>query len=92
MAGSPALVAGIFTNMFGRSTSHHSARASAIVRSVPCAIRGSTSIDTRPSTPSLASYAGRSTSQAHRTSNVVSARSASPMSTPRRARSRTWSS
>ena len=38
---------------FGRSTSHHSALASATVRSASWLIRGSTSIDTRPSTPSL---------------------------------------
>ena len=64
-------------NRLGRSTAHHSARASAIVAVVSWAMRASTSIDTRPSTPPVASYTGRSTSHAHRTSNVVSARNAS---------------
>ena len=39
-------------NRFGRSTSHHSALASATVLSVSAARRGSTSIETRPSRPS----------------------------------------
>ena len=52
MAGRPSRVAGILMNRLGRSTSHHSARASAMVFAVSLAIRGSTSIDTRPSTPS----------------------------------------
>ena len=52
---SACLAAGIFTNRLGRSTSHHSARASATVRCVSWAIRGSTSIDTRPSRPPVAS-------------------------------------
>jgi hypothetical protein len=55
MAGTPAIVAGILMNRLGRSTSHHSARASATVRSLSWARAGATSIDTRPSTPSLAS-------------------------------------
>jgi hypothetical protein len=49
IAGSPSTVAGILMNRLGRSTSHHSALASATVRAVSCAIRGSTSMDTRPS-------------------------------------------
>ena len=76
IAGRPCLAAGILMNRLGRSTSHHSARASATVRSVSWAIRGSTSMDTRPSTPLVASYTGRSTSHACRTSDVVSSRSA----------------
>ena len=36
IAGRPASVAGILMNRFGRSTSHHSALASATVRSVSC--------------------------------------------------------
>ena len=55
MAGSPCRAAGILTNKLGRSTRHHSARASAMVASVSWASRGSTSIDARPSTPSVAS-------------------------------------
>jgi hypothetical protein len=55
IAGRPSAVAGILMYMLGRSTSHHSCLASAIVGSVSRASRGSTSIDTRPSTPSEAS-------------------------------------
>ena len=55
IAGMPASVAGILMNRFSRSTSHHSCLASAMVRSVSCARRGSTSIETRPSMPCEAS-------------------------------------
>ena len=65
IAGSPSMVAGILMNRFGRSTIHHSARASAIVAAVFLASLGSTSSDTRPSRPSVRSYTGRSTSHAH---------------------------
>ena len=49
IAGRPSSVAGILMNRFGRSTAHHSARASATVASVSRASRGSTSSETRPS-------------------------------------------
>ena len=68
IAGRPSFVAGILMNRLGRSTSHHNALASATVRAVSPARRGSTSMETRPSTPCEASYAGRITSQAQRTS------------------------
>ena len=68
IAGSPSRVAGILMNRLGRSTIHHSARASAMVCAVSLASRGSTSRDTRPSRPPVASYTGRSTSQAQRMS------------------------
>ena len=68
MAGRPCRVAGILMNRLGRSTIHHSALASAMVLAVSRASRGSTSRDTRPSTPSLSSYTGRSTSQPQRMS------------------------
>jgi hypothetical protein len=55
MAGRPAWVAGIFTIRLGRSTIHHSNSASAAVRRLSSARPGSTSIDTRPSRPSVAS-------------------------------------
>ena len=55
IAGRPSRVAGILMNRLGRSTSHHSARASAIVFAVSLAIRGSTSMETRPSTPPVMS-------------------------------------
>ena len=83
-------MAGILMYALGRSTSHHSPRASATVPSVSRALRGSTSIDTRPSTPPDASYAGRRMSQAQRTSYAVIIRMASSTSTPRAARSATW--
>jgi hypothetical protein len=68
IAGSPARVAGILMNRLGRSTSHHSCLASATVGSVSSASRGSTSMETQPSTPCVASKAGRMTSQAQRMS------------------------
>ncbi len=55
MAASPSCVAGILIITFERSTIHHSARASAMVASVRCASRGSTSMLTRPSCPSVRS-------------------------------------
>ena len=55
MAGRPASVAGILTIRLGRSTIHQSKSASADVRRVSSARPGSTSIDTRPSIPSVAS-------------------------------------
>ena len=55
IAGSPSTVAGILMSRFGRSTIHHSARASAMVFAVSLASRGSTSSDTRPSWPPVAS-------------------------------------
>ena len=58
MAGRPALVAGILISRFGRSTIFHNSMACAMVLSVSSASRGSTSIDTRPSTPSEASHCG----------------------------------
>ena len=89
MARTPSRVAGTLMKRFGRSTSHHSPRASATVRSVSRATRGSTSMDTRPSRPPVASKTGRRTSQAARTSQALTARAASSTATPRRARSRT---
>ena len=91
IAGRPSLVAGILMNRLGRSTRHHSAFASATVFSVSLAIRGSTSMDTRPSRPPEASKAGRSTSQAQRMSKVVMSRAASSTVSWRTARSCTWS-
>jgi hypothetical protein len=68
IAGRPSTVAGILMNRLGRSTIHHSPRASAIVFAVSLAIRGSTSMETRPSTPPVMSYTGRNTSQPQRIS------------------------
>ena len=69
IAGSPGSVAGIFTIRFGRSTSFAIQRAWANVFSVSYAIPGSTSIETKPSAPSVASNAGLSTSHASRMSS-----------------------
>ena len=55
IAGRPGSVAGILISRFGRSTIFHSSMACRIVLSVSCARRGSTSMDTRPSTPPEAS-------------------------------------
>ncbi len=87
MAGMPASVAGILIRVFGRSTSQASCLASATVARVSCARRGSTSMDTRPSWPSVASKTGRRMSAASRTSAVVIIRIASSTVTLRAARS-----
>ena len=89
IAGSPAMVAGILINRLGRSTIFHSSMACKMVLSVSCASRGSTSIDTRPSTPSDCSYCLASTSQALRTSSVVTVRIVASTSAPRSANSLT---
>ena len=54
IAGSPASVAGILISTFGRSTVFHRSFASATVLPVSLARRGSTSMETRPSTPFVA--------------------------------------
>ncbi len=92
MAGAPSVVAGILMNRLGRSTSCHSSLAEAKVASVSNARSGATSIETRPSTPLVASKTGFSTSQALRTSVVVSAKTVLSTSAPSAASSRTWSS
>ena len=50
IAARPCSVAGILMNTFGRSMRAHSSRACAMVASPSRARRGSTSIETRPST------------------------------------------
>lgn len=92
MAGRPPMVAGILISVLGRSTSQASCLASATVGLVWCARRGSTSMDTRPSWPPVASKTGRRMSAASRTSAVVIMRMASSTVTPREARSEScWS-
>ena len=73
MAGRPSWVAGILISRLGRSTIFHRSWAWAMVASVWRASPGSTSIETRPSTPWVAAEVAASTSQASRTSSVVSA-------------------
>jgi len=92
MAGRPSRVAGILMKMFGRSTSAHSSRAWLIVPSVSRARRGSTSIDTRPSTPPVAWCTSLKTSAAARTSSVVIVVTASSRPTPAAASSPSWAS
>ena len=55
MEVSPSLVAGILISTLGRSTSQFRPLASAVVRVESCAMRGSTSMETRPSLPSVRS-------------------------------------
>ncbi len=92
IAGRPASVAGILISRLGRSTIFHSSMACRIVLSVSCASRGSTSMETRPSTPSETSYCLASTSQASRTSSVVTVRMVASTSAPRSASSATCAS
>ena len=82
MAGRPGSVAGILISTLSRSTCRRSSAACAMVASVSIASPGSTSMDTRPSTPSVSSYSGRKRSQASRTSVVVSVRTAVATSAP----------
>jgi hypothetical protein len=90
MAGRPSTVAGILMSRFGRSTVSHSRFAIVVVRAVSRAAPGSTSIETRPSTPSVRSWTGRSTSHASRTSVVVRAKTVSSTSAPAAFSSATW--
>ena len=83
MAGRPSSVAGILISAFGRSTASHSVlgRGDACA-SVSWARSGSTSIETRPSTPGRRRTTGARTSQALRTSSVVSSKTPSSTSAP----------
>ena len=71
-------VLGVTTN----PTIFHSSTACEIVFSASWASRGSTSIETRPSTPSVASYTGAKRSHASRTSSVVRVKTTSSTSLP----------
>ncbi len=92
MAGSPSRVAGILMRTCSRSTAADSCLACSTVLSVSWASRGSTSIETRPSTPWVASNTGFMTSQALRTSSVVIAKTASSTFLPAAASLAIWSS
>lgn len=91
IAGRPAAVAGIFTSRFSRAIWCHSCRAWATVAAASCASRGSTSMETLPSTPSVAAWTPASSSQASCTSRVVSASAAVSASAPWAASSATAS-
>ena len=86
IAGRPSSVAGILIRTFGRSTVIQRARACSTDGSVSGARRGSTSMETRPSKPSVASNTGRRMSHASRTSSVVAATTASSRLAPAFAR------
>ena len=86
------MVAGILMSRFGRSTSAHSRLAAAMVASVSKASPAATSIETRPSTPSVAFQVSCSTSQALRTSVVVTSKITSSTSLPAAVRLPTCSS
>ena len=92
MAGRPSRVAGILTSTLSRSTAAESCLACSTVFSVSWASRGSTSIETRPSTPPVASYTDAMTSQALRTSSVVRAKTVSSTFLPAAASFSSWSS
>ena len=87
IAGSPASVAGILISTFGRSTILASSWACAMVASVSLASRGSTSMDTRPSTWPEVLNTAVNRSAASRTSSVVTSRTVSSTSAPRAASS-----
>jgi hypothetical protein len=82
IAGRPSGVAGILIIRLGRSTVFHRSTASVTVASVSWALPGSTSSETRPSLPPVDCHTLRNTSQARRTSSVVSSRIASSTEAP----------
>ena len=84
IAGQPSGVPGILIIRLGWSTVFQRSAASATVASASWARPGETSIETRPSTASVASYTGRMTWQASRTSSVVITRTAWSRSVPTR--------
>ena len=92
IAGQPSVVPGILISRLGWSTIRQSSAASVTVCSVSCAKPGETSIETRPSTPSVASNTGRMTLHASRTSSVVIVCVALSTSAPAAASSRTCGS
>ena len=82
IAGRPSLVAGIFTSRFGWLMRPCRSRADAIVPSVSWARAGETSIDTKPSPPSLSSYTPLSTPRAPSTSAITRSQYASSTVAP----------
>src|SRR4051812_39220428 len=93
MAGSPASVAGTLIITLGRSSRPHRSSACAIVPSVSSARSGVHSNDTKPSPPSVSSYAPRSRPAAARMSSRPSVKNSSwGPRTPRECASRSWSS
>ena len=71
MAGTPAAVAGILTNRFGRWMRSCRFRAESMVAAVSAANAGDTSRDTNPSVPPLESYTGRRMPHASVTSSMA---------------------
>ena len=89
--GRPFSVAGILISALGRSMVCESFWAMADVASASWARRGSTSMDTRPSTPWVAWAIGVNRSHASRTSSVVMRKTASSTDVPALANSETCS-
>ena len=73
IAGTPSAVPGILTMTFARPHAFQRRLASAMVPCVSRARCGPTSIETKPSSVLQASYTGRKTSAALRTSATASA-------------------
>ncbi len=71
IAGSPSLVAGIFTMTLGRRQRSRRSSAIAIVPRVLFASVGATSMLTKPSLPFVLSYTGRNTSAAAWMSSTI---------------------
>ena len=80
IAPSPSGVPGILMKTFGRSTAACRRCAASLVASVSKAMRGETSSEAQPSTPSVRSQTGRSRSAAARMSSMAMSknRSSSP--------------
>ena len=92
IAASPWCVAGILMYRLSRFTVVHSRRAISVVAVASRLSRGSTSIDTHPASPAVCACTGARTSQAVRTSSVVTASTAVSTSALRAARSASWPS
>ena len=79
IAGTPSGVPGILTNRLARSPCRWMRAAASMLPAVSAASSGDSSIDTQPSTPSVASNTGRNRSAARRRSSSASSmNSASP--------------
>ncbi|MCY1303592.1 hypothetical protein D9M70_533060 [compost metagenome] len=82
MASRPSRVAGILMRTLSLLTFLYRCFASAMVPAVSQARRGSTSMDTRPSTPLVAAATGANRSQASATSVVVISKTVSSTVAP----------
>jgi hypothetical protein len=92
IAGSPSGVPGILMKTFGRSTAACRRCAASEVAWVSNAIRGETSIEAQPSTPSVRSHTGRRKSAAARMSSIAMSKKRSSSLRPAAAPARIASS